>query len=335
MSIASRFASSVAVGSVMAASLSACNKAERTQGSAPPAASVVVQPAVPNEQVQDDQLTEKLNKYIDCLNGISEQLTRARRDYFSFADEKKGPSLKGKPSVNLYISADGACLDGLAKVKPLPPPLPAIEAAVTTYEQSIREIVPLIKQVNEYYKQGNYKDDKFAKGKAMHGPLVAAFAKFTAANKDLDDKVTKVNGEVLERRLAALQKDPTQVLHYLVARSEKEAKALVGVAVVDDLKALDLERLTASLGVYEKTVGQIDAYTSAHKDEVDKVNGFSNFETQTKSFLKSVKELMRRKRDGKDFNKESGNPVSIDGHPAQVLDQFNQLITDGNGVYFR
>ena len=335
MSKLSRFAANAALGSVVIVSLCACNKADRTQGSAPPAASsAAAQPAVSNEQEQDSQLTEKLNKYIDCLNNISEQILRARQDYFSFADEKKGPSAKGDPRINLYISAAQTCLEGLAKVKPLPPPLPALEATVTAYEQSVREIVPLIKQVNEYYKQGNYKDDKFAKGKAMHGPLVAAFAKFAAVNKELDDKVTKINEDLSARRLIALQKDPTQKLHYLVARSEKEAKVLVDVAVVKDLKDLDLAKLTALLGIYEKTVGEIDTYTSAHKDEVDKVNSFPNFENQTKSFLKSVKELMRRKRDGKDFKKESGYPTSIDGHPAQVLEQYNRLITDGNGLYF-
>jgi hypothetical protein len=94
------------------------------------------------------------------------------------------PSPRGdNDAISLYISAEQPCFDALAKVKTLPPPLPAVEAAATSYEQSLREILPLIKQVNGYYKQSDYKDDKCAKGKAMHGPLIAAFTKFSAEDR--------------------------------------------------------------------------------------------------------------------------------------------------------
>jgi hypothetical protein len=329
------FAVRVLCVSLVGGSLVACNKSERAQGNVQASASASAASAAPSQQEKDDELSEKLNAYIECLNGIGSQLLRCRRDYSRFADETKGPPTKGTPSVNLYVSAQAQCFESLAKVKPLPPPLPALEPAVAAFELSVREILPLITQVNEYYKQGNYKDDKFAKGKALHAPLVAAFAKVVAANTSLGDQVSKMNEDISARRLVALEKDPSQRIRYLVARSQKEAKILVDGAEIKDLKDLDLAKYTALVETYDKTIGELDAYTGSHKEELDKVNSYSQFADQTKTFLKAAKELMRRKRDKKDFRKEYGDPSGIEGHPAQVLDQYNRLVTAGNSLYFR
>ena len=47
------------------------------------------------------------------------------------------------------------------------------------------KLEPLLKEADDYYSQENYKDDKMAKGKALHPRLVAAWDAFAAADQKL------------------------------------------------------------------------------------------------------------------------------------------------------
>jgi hypothetical protein len=44
---------------------------------------------------------------------------------------------------------------------------------------------------------------------------------------------------------------------------------------------------------------------------------------------------MRRKRDNKDFAKESGTPEHMEGHPAKLIKDFNEVIDRSNGLTYR
>ena len=65
----------------------------------------------------------------------------------------------------------------------------AIEAAATAYADAVSKLEPLLKETDDYYSQENYKDDKMAKGKALHPRLVAAWDKFATADKALRGEV--------------------------------------------------------------------------------------------------------------------------------------------------
>src|SRR3954470_4207956 len=43
------------------------------------------------EAEADSALSEKLNQYIECLNGMSETIVRSHDRYVEWANEKKGP----------------------------------------------------------------------------------------------------------------------------------------------------------------------------------------------------------------------------------------------------
>jgi hypothetical protein len=283
----------------------------------------------------DAQKSARLNEYIECMNYASASARRSREMYLNTVDEQKGPSPKTMGQIyisNLQMVDD--CKKSLAKAKTLQPPMPEFDALADPYEKALSELAPLVDQAYKYYDRKDYKDDKLAKGIAMHAPLLAAFNKFFDANKALDNKVTQLNDQLSARRLALLAKDPNARLHYLVEKTEADAKILVEASAVKSLKELDLGKYTALVDGYEKTLAELDAYASAHKDEADKVTMFSRFDDTGKDFLKSTKELMRRKRDNKEFT-ETGAPASIDGHPAQVMDRYNSFINSSNSLYFR
>jgi hypothetical protein len=284
------------------------------------------------EAEADSALSEKLNQYIECLNGMSETIVRSHDRYVDWADEKKGPNMN-RASTGLYdIGNADSCSAALAKAKAMPPALPNLDPVVAAYQQATATLLPLNQEAYKYYDQGNYKDDKLAKGKAMHQPLLAAFAKFQDASKALEESVGKLNDELAQRRMARLAKDPTRHLAYLVEKTEVDAKALVRASHVQTLKQLDLASYSALVDRCEKTFAELDAYLSAHKDEADQVNGIDRFDKEALEFGKEAKELMRRKRDNKDFARESENS---EGHPAHVVEIYNRFIQAANSVRFK
>jgi Protein of unknown function (DUF3829) len=320
--------------------LSGCNKPTQVQegpaAQTTPSASAAAAPAVPSADEADNQLGAKLNGYVECLNDVSTHVVDDRRLYLAFADEKKGPT-KGSTTLSLFLHGEDTCVEKLAASKAQPPALPALDTAAANYELALREVLPLIKQADDYYKQGNFKDDKLAKGKAMHAPLVAAFNKFADANKALADQVVKLNDELSTRRLAQLEKDQQHHLHYLIARGQKEAKALVEAADIRDLKQLDLPHFTALVGDFEKTVAEIDEYVgaAAHKAELDQTLAFGQFAPHLKAYLKTVKDLMRRKRDEPTAKKGRSSAGSSEGDPQHVLEEYNNLVASSNSLYYR
>jgi hypothetical protein len=114
-----------------------------------------------------------------------------------------------------------------------------------------------------------------------------------------------------------------------------DAKKVVDLADIKSLAALDAAAYGGAVATYEKSVQDLDTYTSAHKEEAGKVSRLNSFQSDSATYLKAAKELMRRKRDNKDFAKESGSPEHMDGHPAQVVREFNEMIDVSNYLKFR
>jgi hypothetical protein len=328
------------LGSVVV--LSGCNKiadalvkksmeAQEAAASASAAAAA----AVPLTDAQKDgQLATKLEGYIFCLNRETASAFDSKRSYLRTVDEKTGPTGK-ENHVYLRSLSPESCLERITKAKAMAPPLPEVETAAATYAAALTKLQTTIKPISAYYEQKDFKDDKYAKGKASHASLMAAFEEFSAANKTFDTQVTQLNEQVAQRRLARLEKDPKARLEYLVARTVDNAKKVVDLADIKSLAALDGAAYGAAVANYEKSVQELDTYTSAHKEEANKVSRLNSFQNDSATYLKAAKELMRRKRDDKDFTKESGSPEHMDGHPAQVVKEFNEMIEVSNDLEFR
>ncbi|MBN9008561.1 MAG: YiiG family protein, partial [Rhizobiales bacterium] len=136
-------------------------------------------PAVAQQAPSESaQLTEKLNAYIGCINRLSERSYDSRRRYFSWA-AKSGPTGKERIIYGTYTIYDTTdCKKNVEKANALEPHDAALEASATAYATAVGQLEPLLKEADDYYSQENYKDDKMAKGKALHPRLVAAWDAF-------------------------------------------------------------------------------------------------------------------------------------------------------------
>src|SRR6185295_13020337 len=107
----------------------------------------------------------------------------SRKRYFSWVS-KNGPTGKERIIYGTYTIYDTAdCRQAVEKASALEPRDAALEAAASSYADAVSKLEPLLKEADDYYTQEDYKDDKMAKGKALHPRLVAAWDAFATADQ--------------------------------------------------------------------------------------------------------------------------------------------------------
>jgi hypothetical protein len=262
---------------------------------------------------QTPSATEKLNAYIGCINRLSERSYSARSRYFSWA-ARSGPTGKERIIYGTYTIYDTAdCRKNVEKGNALEPRDAALEAAASSYAEAVSKLEPLLKEADDYYSQEDYKDDKMAKGKALHPRLVAAWDAFAAADVQLRAGVEAINDRRALEKLAAIEQSEGKKARYHVEALMIHAKRVLRA---QDAATPDLAELTKALNDYETIVKATEAVSGA--DGGPKIG--SMFVSNAKSFLTTAKQLTRRIRDKTPYS------WLVEGSPPRLLRDYNQLI---------
>ena len=158
------------------------------------------------------------------------------------------------------------------------------------YAKAVSKLEPLLKEADDYYTQQDYKDDKMAKGKALHPRLVAAWDAFESADQKLRSGVEAINDQRALEKLAAIEQSEGKQARYHVEAMMIQAKRVLRA---EDADKPDLAEITQALNDYESTVKGAEQFTGSGGGA--KIGSF--FMSNAKSFLVTAKALMRRIRD--------------------------------------
>jgi hypothetical protein len=297
-----------------------------TLQSATLAAAQAPKPETPSSdpgQPADDpaSLTQKLNAYVGCINRLSGRSYDSRRRYLSWVG-KNGPTGKERIIYGTYTIYDTAdCRKNIEAANALEPRDAAIEAAAAAYADAVGKLEPLLKETDEYYDQEDYKDDKMAKGKALHPRLVAAWDAFAKADKALREGVDAINDRRAAERVATIEKSEGKSARYHTEALMIEAKRVLRTETAEKP---DINAINAALNAYE---GHVKALDQAGEAKVD-----SFFLSAAKGYLTSAKQLMRRIRDKTPLSQgdrmmiNAGGGEMIEGTPQRLLRNYNDLI---------
>ncbi|WP_295845009.1 YiiG family protein [Tardiphaga sp.] len=274
---------------------------------------------------QTPPATEKLNAYVGCINRLSARALESRARYFSWVG-KSGPTGKERIIYGLYTIYDTAdCQKKAEAANALEPRDAALEAAATAYVTAVTALGPLLKETDDYYTQENYKDDKMAKGKALHPRLVAAWDAFASADRSLRDGVEAINDRRKAEELMAIEATEGRSARYHVAALMIGAKRVLRA---EDATSPDIAAITKAVEAYEATVKAIDASGATGDAKVG-----SMFISQAKSFLTTAKQLMRRIRDKVPYStgdkmmlSDTGSGWMVQGSSPRLLRDYNQLV---------
>ncbi len=270
--------------------------------------------------------TEKLNAYIGCINRLSARAYDSRARYFSWAG-RNGPTGNERIIYGTYTIYDtSGCRKNIDKANTLEPHDDALEAAATAYGEAVTKLEPLLKEADDYYSQQNYKDDRMAKGKALHPRLVAAWEAFASADQNLRGNVEAINDRRAVEKLAAIERDEGRKAHYYVEALMIQAKRVLRA---EERDKPDLAAIGQALTEYEDTVKLAEQASGA--DGGEKIG--SIFLSNAKSYLVTAKQLMRRMRDNVPYSSgdkmmlgNSGSGWMVEGSPPRLLRDYNQLI---------
>lgn len=297
----------------------------------------------PLSEDPDEALGLKLNHPIECINNASSQVSRSEDRYYSWTDPKTGPKGTEKVVYGLYDvnkSFVDRCKKELGEFRKVKePPTKELDALIDAYEVKLDAAATAVSEANKYYSQKDYEDDKFAKAKTMHPNLVKAFEEFDKADQALRDEISKLKSGMAEREIAKVEKDQGKKLlwHKLKMSIVAEKVIVEGKKNIDQI---DLAKLEAATKELEDMVNQLEAYEKAHGDEVSKVMMWGSYAGRPVEVLKAAKAVMRRVRDKKPFADSEimmingGNAQMIEGHPANLLDKYNDLVKAGNSLKF-
>jgi len=267
--------------------------------------------------------TEKLNAYVGCINRLSERAYDSRKRYFSWVG-RNGPTGRERIIYGTYTIYDTSdCKKNVEKANALEPRDAALEAAASAYVEAVSKLEPMLKDADDYYTQENYKDDKMARGRALHPVLVAAWDAFASADKALRGGVEAINDKRAAEKLAEIERSEGRKARYHVEALMIQAKRVLRA---QDAAAPDVAKVTEALNEYESTVKALEQLPA---DDA-KIGSF--FTGNAKSFLTTAKQLMRRIRDkvpystGDKMMLSAGSGWMVEGSPPRLLRDYNQLI---------
>ncbi len=286
--------------------------------------SAMAQQTPPAPARPDAQFTEKMNAYVGCINRESERAYDSQSRYFSWA-AKSGPTGKERIIYGTYTIYDTSdCKKAVEKANALEPRDTDLETAASAYVTAVTTLEPLLKETDDYYSQENYKDDKMAKGKALHPRLVAAWDAFAAADKSLRANVEAINDKRALARLAEIETKEGRKARYHVEALMIQAKRMLRT---EDSDKPDIPAITQAINEYEATVGEME------KLPADSGKIGSIFLSNAKSYLVTAKQLMRRIRDKVPYStgdkmmlSNAGAGWMVEGSPPRLLRDYNQLI---------
>jgi hypothetical protein len=279
----------------------------------------------------DNSLIKKSNFYItECFNKYSNRVVDSFNRYSSWVkDMEAGPTGKEQNIYGLYdLNGDGSdCANAVASAKQLDPDLPDIEDAADKYVVSLKEVASQIKGVYNYYEQEDYKDDNFAKGKAAHAALVAAFKDFKSVNDNFSAAVDKLEDQVAEQELAKLKSGSGQQQYqYFVVESGIKAKKLKSLLQSKGYEEITADEMSPLIADFETTIESLRTAPDAKKTSSD------SYAKSCDDFAKASKEMMRRIRDGKKFSDTEQRQIAmgagwmVEGSPAKVIKAYNDMI---------
>ena len=302
----------------------------------------------------DEQMQEKLDAYIICLNTLSSPVHSTRARYFSWVNPKTGPTGQERNVFGLFDLPNEAaqkCTAGLAKSKALPPRDAKLEAAGDEFAKSVTELDALIDEVFTYYENKNFKDDKFAKGKAIHPKLMTAFTNFSKADNGLHATLDGITKPLAQRALARIERDEGRKFRYhrkhvlLTARELVEAGDPVG-----DDDNVDFALYNASFGEFDKALTELQGFGLLHKNDLDAQtnpawplakSNFDQFGRAAEDFRKKSREYLRCLRDAPAKAKTATGKVDpekigpcTDGRPRDVVQKYNDFIHTSNDHQF-
>jgi hypothetical protein len=255
------------------------------------------------EDQADDQLQAKLDEYVKCLNSLSSSLHQTRRRYLR-AIPRTGP--KGtEHDVTLDRAPAGAaaaCAAGVQKSNALPPSDAKLEAAGTEFADAASDVDGLLAEMDAYLSAKSYKDDRWAKGKALHPRLMASWDRFVTADKNLHVTVDGMTKPLAQRLLGRIERDEGRRYRYGRKRVLIAGRELIEASdPVGEDTDIDFTVYQTAFTDFEKALDELVTYGGQHKADLMNEKSAPNWPRADANYDQFVRASTDYKKTAKEF----------------------------------
>jgi hypothetical protein len=296
-------------------------------------------PAPSADQSAERDRMAKFNKAVDALNFASPWIEGSFSRYADQVDIARGPTGHESPII-IGTSGSLGALQELEQLLDAKPGSDVLDRLARRFAQTGLALIPLLDSARLYYDQQDYKDDGYAKGREMHGPLVAAYRNFHNAAEELRAEMRRIGEERRDKEMAAL-KDEGRILRYSVMLNMKQARQTLDFIRAElrekhDIAKIDSDALKIRNDGMDETLKTIRGLKESDPAMVKREYrdlGPSELEQyiwKSGEFLKATKYLQRAIRDHEPVREsefEFGG-----GGQADIIRRFNDMIAEINAL---
>ena len=247
-------------------------------------------------------------------------------DYYERVNEKTGPTGKESGIWIYELSSSPQCLTALDKGKKAEPVLADIDSMADAYRAEVRQADTPLEDGARLLRSRRLQRRQTEERERAHSlTLRAAFVDFQKVHDPFDAKVIALNDSINQRRLERLSKDPHAKLEYLIERGVADAKKLIHLA---ESKHQAARRTGLHRGSRQirSLVQRVRYLCRSARRRGGQGHDAQPLQVDRARPAQVDQRARRRKRDNKDFTKESGTPQFIEGHLAQVFEKYNDFI---------
>jgi hypothetical protein len=292
----------------------------------------------------DVLLASKLDALVrECRNPFATRALQSWTRYASWiGDKKTGPTGRERNVFGLYaLTADPkACRKAVAAALPLVTSTPMLDLAAEAFAASVEALVPAVNAASLYYEHGDYKEDGFVRGRAMHPDLVAAFDAFKKADAALGAELDAAQDALDARELARLEGDESQRLRWHLKRTAVLAKGVLRAATPTTLAGepgakIDWAQLAGAQERFEEARLAFGKWCEGHATEaatlVSYAKGLEQLELAGKELVARVRDK-RPYTTGEKMNLGGQNEWMVPGSPGRIVARYNALIEAFNAL---
>jgi hypothetical protein len=290
---------------------------------------------------EDEALLAKLQPFIECINRTDSSLhqnVEAYRETLKTASKYASPNHKPDQFenfkfnfINFKVSSNEqnnevslSCAAGLEKAVAEPPASPELDRIGKEYAATLRQLIPIFNQIDQYYEQKDFKDDRFKLGRVLDEQVTPLLQRLFSLSDPLRQEVSKQNDTLHQHQLDAAVKAGRQNFVWHTKNFMHQARR--GMDALNSLEKVDETSLAAIEKPIQEAFDAAEAYGVAHPNEKE---GYGNnplwysMKPTASLFLKYLKNLRR------DVGQHS--PQKDVESDAKIMNEtFNNMVSNYN-----
>ncbi len=293
------------------------------------AAGTSLAPPVPAPRLIRVPAVPKLRVYIDCYNDLDERARNALTAYFLSVDPeglgagRPVPSAPGAIDVRDLLD----CRTRTERAAAQAPRMEPLDGAAADYLRQLTALTAPLNETATYYRQQDYKDDDFAKGRALHPRLLNAYQAFVRASRAFAAGIDAEEAREMPAQLAQIEKKQGRKAAYWNLALALEAQQAMRMLAAD---SVDADAARQRIDGFERVAADAMAYMDANPRE--RPVSWNIVHEYTEAFRRATKARMRRVRDNTPYTPgeqeliRTGSAVHVAGTAHQVMQAYNGLV---------